>query len=160
MGSEMCIRDRPYSIINIFHPWSHRPYSDRAFHAYVQVESFNSADDEDWRRGWSDAVVKNPTTCPACGGALKAIGLTPEERARIRDTLFGLAGLQVKKHARSRRVQRAFCIPQYRSNAENTRQIMQMLRLPRVDIIGQLREFESPRVYCRINSWGLFLCIN
>lgn len=69
-----------------------------------QVKSFHSADDDDWRRGWSDSVGKNVTTCPACGGALKAIGLTPEERARIRDTLFRLAGLQVKKHARSRQV--------------------------------------------------------
>ena len=77
-------------------------------YAFNQVKSFHSADDEDWRRGWSDAVVKQSTKCPACGGALKAIGLTPDERARIRDTLFGLAGLQVKKHARSRRVQRLF----------------------------------------------------
>lgn len=59
-------------------------------------------DDDDWNRGWSSSVAKEPTSCPACGGLLKAIGLTPEERARIRDTLFGLAGLQVKKHTRSR----------------------------------------------------------
>ena len=26
--------------------------------------------------------------------------------------------------------------------------------------IGQFREFESPRVHIRINSWGLFLCKN
>lgn len=63
----------------------------------------HSADDEDWTRGWSDAVTKRPNTCPACGGQLKAVGLTADERGRIRDTLFGLAGLQVKKHARNRR---------------------------------------------------------
>ena len=28
---------------------------------------------------------------------------------------------------------------------------------PRAWYIGQFREFESPRVHTRINSWGLFL---
>lgn len=69
----------------------------------TQVASLHDGeDDDDWSRGWSDAVTKPPTTCPACRGSLTAVGLTREERARIRDTLFDLAGLQVKKHSRSK----------------------------------------------------------
>lgn len=75
-----------------------------------QIASAHNVDDEDedWSRGWSDAVTKESTSCPACGGLLTAVGLTPDERARIRDALFGLAGLQVKKHARNRYGQRYF----------------------------------------------------
>lgn len=61
-------------------------------------------DDRRWGQDLSDGVKKPPSACPACGGLLKAVGLTPGERARIRDTLFGLAGLQVKKHSKSRYV--------------------------------------------------------
>lgn len=72
-------------------------------HGIAQLATFHDGEDEDdWSRGWSHAVTKQPTTCPACGGFLTAVGLTPDERARIRDTLFDMAGLQVKKHSRSR----------------------------------------------------------
>lgn len=72
----------------------------------LQVAGGHEIDDDSWPREWSS---KRPFTqqaddnaCPACAGRLRAVGLTSGERARIRETLFGLAGLQVKKHARSR----------------------------------------------------------
>ncbi|CAB1113957.1 unnamed protein product [Ectocarpus sp. CCAP 1310/34] len=72
----------------------------------VKVAGGHEIDDDSWTREWSSRKptrAERPDSCPACGGALRAVGLTDGERARIRETLFGLAGLQVKKHARSRR---------------------------------------------------------
>ncbi|CBN74821.1 multidrug resistance pump, putative [Ectocarpus siliculosus] len=71
----------------------------------VKVAGGHEIDDDSWTREWSSRKptrAERPHSCPACGGALRAVGLTDGERARIRETLFGLAGLQVKKHARSR----------------------------------------------------------
>ncbi len=77
-------------------------------HVHYQVPGGHEIDDDSWTRDWGS---KTPVTeraydnsCPACGDSLRAVGLTNDERARIRETLFGLAGLQVKKHARSRSV--------------------------------------------------------
>lgn len=68
-----------------------------------QIEGIHSMNSDDSRRrGWSDALEQEPVYCPACGSQLKAVGLTDDERARIRKTLFGLAGLQVKKHSRNK----------------------------------------------------------
>ncbi|CAM9325994.1 unnamed protein product, partial [Sphacelaria rigidula] len=68
----------------------------------TQIAGSENGDDDKWNRAWSGAAPKKATTCPACGESLKAVGLTPGERARIRDALFYLAGLQVKKHGRSK----------------------------------------------------------
>lgn len=83
-----------------------------------QVAGGHEIDDDSWVREWSSREPLTLTasvaarkeedggaassSCPACSGPLRAVGLTDGERARIRETLFGLAGLQVKKHARSR----------------------------------------------------------
>ncbi|CAM9352983.1 unnamed protein product, partial [Hapterophycus canaliculatus] len=96
------------------------PISRRPF--FLQVPGGHEIDDDSWVREWSSrepltltasVAVRNDreeeegggavsSRCPACSGPLRAVGLTDGERARIRETLFGLAGLQVKKHARSR----------------------------------------------------------
>ncbi|CAM9440644.1 unnamed protein product [Scytosiphon promiscuus] len=84
----------------------------------VKVAGGHEIDDDSWVREWSSREPLTLTasvaarkeeegraagsSCHACGGPLRAVGLTDGERARIRETLFGLAGLQVKKHARSR----------------------------------------------------------
>ncbi|CAM9144570.1 unnamed protein product [Ectocarpus sp. 12 AP-2014] len=79
----------------------------------VKVAGGHEIDDDSWTREWSSRKptrAERPDSCPACGGALRAVGLTDGERARIRETLFGLAGLQVKKHARSRRAKESRAI--------------------------------------------------
>eukprot|EP00903_Cladosiphon_okamuranus_P011557 g10877.t2 len=72
----------------------------------VKVAGGHEIDDDSWPREWSSTTPfthkPDDNTCPACSDRLRAVGLTSAERARIRETLFGLAGLQVKKHARSR----------------------------------------------------------